>query len=374
MAENEPAQAEPPTEAGAAAPPPRPRKRGRGVRWILLIAGPVLVLGVGGYIYMHTGRIAETDNAYVKADTLQISTAVPGIIVRVAVADNQPVEAGDVLFEIDPESYELARDGARAQLETVESFIGGLEASYAQAVAQLELERTDVRYAERDLEREKSLTERGLGSESDLDDAQHELDTARQRIPIAEQRIAQLKAQLGRQPHFRIETHPAYRTARTSLDTAETDLARTVVRAPFDGIVSHAPLVGVYAAPGMPLLSIVSTANVWVEANFKETQLTHVAVGQPAVVRIDTYKSRDLHGHVASISPATGAEFSVIPAQNASGNWVKIAQRIPVRIRFDEPVDELTLRAGMSAAVEIDTGYEREVPLFLSGLERRPKN
>jgi membrane fusion protein, multidrug efflux system len=334
-----------------------------------MLAVPLLVVAAGGYIYMHSGRIASTDNAYVKADTVAVSTVVPGLIVQVSVHENQTVEAGDLLFVIDPETYELARDRARAQLEAVGSFIAGIEASYAQAQAQLELARTDVRYAERELEREKSLTERGLGSESDLDDAQHELDTARQQVPIVEQRIAQLKAQLGGQSHFRIEAHPAYRTIKAALDTAETDLARTVVRAPFAGVVSHVPRVGAYAAPGAPVLSLVSTENLWVEANFKETQLTHVDVGQPVVVRVDTYKSHELAGRVESISPATGAEFSVIPAQNASGNWVKVAQRIPVRIRLDE-LDEVTLRAGMSAVVEIDTGYEREAPVFLSSLQR----
>lgn len=370
MAEDNRMPAEPTDQAPEEIPAPVRRSRGRTLRWLLLIAGPLLVLAVGGYIYLNAGRYAETDNAYVKADTVTVSTAVPGIIVNVAVEENQPVEAGDLLFVIDPESYELARDRAKAQLEAVGSFIEGVEASYRQAMAQLELAKTDVRYAERDVEREQALADRGLGSESTLDAAKHTLDTARQQIPIIEQRLAQLKAQLGGQPRLTIENHPAYRTIKATLESAETDLERTVVRAPFDGIVSHVPLEGTYAAPGTPVLSVVATDNLWVEANFKETQLTHVAVGQPVVVRVDTYKDRDWHGTVESISPATGAEFSVIPAQNASGNWVKVAQRIPVRIRLDEISSDVTLRAGMSAVVDIDTGYSRPAPLFLSFLQR----
>jgi membrane fusion protein, multidrug efflux system len=370
MSDEIPEPAQPANETAGPKPPSAPRRKGRWLRWLLLVAGPLLVLAVGGYVYLNSGRIAETDNAYVKADTVPISTAVPGIIVRVAVEENQPVSEGDLLFVIDPENYELARNRAHAQLETVESFISGLQASYRQALVQLDLAKTDVSYAEREVEREKALTERGLGSESDLDDAQHALDVARHQVPIAEQRIAQLQAQLGGDAHFNIENHPAYRTVKSALETAETDLSRTVVRAPFDGIVSHAPLAGAYATPGAPVLSIVSTEELWIEANFKETQLTHVAVGQPAVIRVDTYKSQELRGHVESISPATGAEFSVIPAQNASGNWVKVAQRIPVRIGLDEAAEGVTLRAGMSAVVEIDTGWERKAPPFLGALQR----
>jgi membrane fusion protein (multidrug efflux system) len=376
MAEKTPASepsAPPNTQAAAAAPSPRQRK----ARWPLLIAGPVVVLAVGGYIYLNSGRIAETDNAYIKADTVIVSPAVAGIVTRVAVAENQPVRTGDILFEIDQENYRLDRDRAKAQLEAVTSFIEGVAASYRQAMAELSLAQTDVRYARREVEREQSLTERGLGSESDLDDSQHRLDTATQKIEIIEQRLAQLRAQLGGNPQPTIEHHAAYRTAKAALDYAESEFARTTVRSPINGIVSHVPLAGGYAAPGTPIMSVISTDTFWVEANFKETQLAHVAVGQPAVIHVDTYGGQDWHGVVESISPATGAEFSVIPAQNASGNWVKVAQRIPVRIRLDparsKPTEQI-LRAGMSAVVEIDTGFEREAPLFLGFLQHSNPN
>lgn len=359
-------------DAAAPAAPTAPTamaRRRSGWRWPLLIAGPLLVLGIGGYIWVNSGRYAETDNAYVKADTVIVAPAVAGIVTRIEVVENQIVNAGDVLFEIDDETYRLARDQMQSQLETVQSFIEGLQATYAQALEELKLARTNADYAARDFERESALASRGLGSVSDLDDAEQTLDTARQQIPIIEQRMAQLRAQLGGASHLSIEQHSAYRSARAALDQAEADLARTVVRAPIDGVVSHVPLAGIYAAPGTPVMSLVSTRNLWIEANFKETQLTHVAVGQPVVVRIDTYKGESWQGHVDSISPATGAEFSVIPAQNASGNWVKVAQRIPVRVRLDHPAGREILRSGMSAIVEIDTGFEREAPRFLAFLQ-----
>jgi membrane fusion protein (multidrug efflux system) len=301
---------------------------------------------------------AVTDNAYVQADSVAVSATVAGPIVRVRVADNQLVHAGDVLFEIDDASFRIARDQAAAQLETVRTFVEGLESSYAQVLEEITLAETDIDYAGRELARQQGVADRGLGTKSDLDAAQHTLDTARQRIPILRQRLAQLEAQLGGSPHPTVESHPAYRMVTAMLEKAELELERTVVRAPIDGIVSQVPLPGDYAAPGTPLLAIVSNSNLWVEANFKETQLTHVKVGQPASIRIDTYPDLEIGGQVESISPATGAEFSVIPAQNASGNWVKVAQRIPVRIRLGSPGREVALRAGMSAIVTVDISAE----------------
>jgi membrane fusion protein (multidrug efflux system) len=187
MAEDNRMPAEPTDQAPDEMAAPVRRSRGRTLRWLLLTAGPLLVLAVGGYIYLNSGRYAETDNAYVKADTVTVSTAVPGIIVKVAVEENQPVEAGDLLFVIDPESYEFARDRAKAQLEAVRSFVEGIEASYRQAMAQLELAKTDVRYAERDVEREQALADRDLGSESNLDAAKHTL------LSSAVNRISQLR-------------------------------------------------------------------------------------------------------------------------------------------------------------------------------------
>jgi membrane fusion protein (multidrug efflux system) len=354
--------------ADSATPPAPKRRRRRWLRLALLTTGPVLVLLVGAYVYMNSGRYVETENAYLKADTVVLSAEVPGKIVRVAVRENEPVQAGDVLFEIDDSSYRVARDRAKSQLEAVQSFIRGLQFSYQQALEELKLARTNVAYQEREVAREQSLAERQLGSESDLDEARHELEIAQQQIPIIEQRLAQLRAQLGGAIHPGLQDHPAYRTVKSMLENAELELAHTVVRAPINGVASRVPLSGGYLARGSPAMSVISTEHVWIEANFKETQLEHVRVGQPVAIRIDTYPGQQWQGTVESISQATGAEFSVIPAQNASGNWVKVAQRIPVRIVVERQSRDFPLRAGMSAVVEIDTGYERPAPRFFGFL------
>lgn len=341
----------------------------RPLRMALLAAGPLLVLVAAAYVYMNSGRYIETDNAYVKSDRVVISAEVAGRIVHVGVAENEAVRADSVLLSIDDSSYRLARQRAESQLETVSAFIAGLQASYRQGLEELKLAQSNARFAERELARERSLAERGLGSDSDLDAARHDLDIATQQIPIIEQRLAQLRAQLGGEASSGYEQHAAYQTAKSMLETAELDLTHTVVKAPIGGVASHVPLAGAYVARGAPVMSIVSTEHVWIEANFKETQLTHVAVGQPVVVRVDAYPDREWRGRVQSISQATGAEFSVIPAQNASGNWVKVAQRIPVRIALDGPAGGPPLRAGMSTVVEIDTGYRREAPSYLGILQ-----
>lgn len=346
--------------------PPAPRRR-RWLRISLLLLGPVLVLGGGYYAYMHTGRYIETDNAYVKADSVIVSARIAGPVTRVAVKENQHVDAGDVLFEIDDSAYRVAITRAEAQMEAVHAFIEGLQASYRQRLEELALARTNVAFAERELARELGLAERGLGSDVDVDRARHELDIAAQQIPIIEQALAQLRAQLGghAESGLGVESHAAYRAVRSMLDDAQLDLEHTVVRAPFEGVASRVPRIGHYAAPGGPVMSVVADRDVWIEANYKETELTHVEVGQPVSVHIDTYPDSEWHGTVESISQATGSEFSVIPAQNASGNWVKVAQRIPVRIALHDSGGNPQLRAGMSAVVEVDTGYERPVPVFL---------
>jgi len=362
MSDNQPKPVEPaattvtPVSTATPTTPRRPARRA--LRWTLLIAGPVLVGAVAWHYYELSRLRAVTDNAYVQADSVAVSAVVGGPILRVRVAENQLVHAGDVLFEIDDAGFRIARDQAEAQLATVRSFVEGLESSYAQVLEEMALAETDIDYAQVELTREQGLADRGLGTKSNLDKAQHELDTARQQIPILQQRLAQLESQLGGSPHPTVESHAAFRMVLAMLEKAELDLERTVVRAPIDGIVSQVPLPGDYAAPGTPVLAIVSNGNLWVEANFKETQLTHVKVGQPASVRVDTYPDVEIRGRVESISPATGAEFSVIPAQNASGNWVKVAQRIPVRVRLENPDSAIALRAGMSATVTVDISAE----------------
>jgi membrane fusion protein (multidrug efflux system) len=357
---------------------PAPRRR-RWLRASLLVLGPALVAVVAAFVYMRSGRYVETDNAYVKSDTVLITAEVTGPIERVAVSENAQVRSGDVLFEIDPAPYEVKVERGESQVAAVESFIDSLEASYAQQMEQLELAKINVAYFGRELERQQGLAARRLGTEADVDKARHDLEVAEQQIPIIEQALAQLRAQIG----GRIVVGPggmpldgtalfvgnaAYRTVQSMLEDAKLDLAHTVVRAPYDGIVIQVPAVGHFVSPGSPVMALVADHDLWVEANFKETQLTHVEPGQAVVIHIDTYPDHEWRGEVETISPATGAEFSVIPAQNASGNWVKVAQRIPVRIRVDAGPQDPQLRAGMSAIVEIDTRFRRPTPSFLTFL------
>jgi membrane fusion protein, multidrug efflux system len=349
------------------------RPRRRRLRVTLLVLGPLAVLLVGGYVYMNSGRHVTTDDAYVKASTVAVSAQVAGPIVHMRVAENEHVEAGDVLFEIDDDTYRVAAERARAQLETVHSMLLGLVASYHQQVEQLKLARTNEAYKKREYERKQSLLKQHLASESDVDEARNDYDDASQQIPIIEQALAQLRAQLGGDITIGPEDHSAYRTAKATLESAELDVAHTVVRAPFDGIASKVPEPGTYVTPGSPVMGLVSDKSIWVEANYKETELTHVAPGQSVEVRIDTYPDHAWHGTVQSIAQATGAEFSVIPAQNATGNWVKVTQRIPVRIALDIRPGDPPLRAGMSAIIDIDTRYVRTTPRLLGFLVRKPE-
>ncbi len=363
---SKPASGQPAAPVKAA--PTAMRRRLTRLLWLAL--GPLLVFVGGAYIYMNTGRYAETDNAYVKANTVILSVEVAGAITEVAVKENQRVQAGDVLFKIDDRSHRVAVERAESQIEAVQAFIAGLQASYQRGLEELKLAHTNVAFAEREVAREQSLSERGLGSDIDLDRSRHELDIAVQQIPIIEQSLAQLRAQLGGQLGTEFEGHAAYRTARSMLKDAKLNLEHTIVRAPFDGIATRVPLIGRYIAPGNPVMSVISDHDTWIEANYKETKLTNVEPGQPVVVHIDTYPDQEWRGKVESISQATGSEFSVIPAQNASGNWVKVAQRIPVRISIAADAGDPPLRAGMSAIVEIDTGFARTVPPILGFMRK----
>jgi membrane fusion protein (multidrug efflux system) len=331
------------------------------LRRTLLIVGPVLVVAGSLYAYVSTGRYAETDNAYVKANMILVSPEVAGIISGVQVRENQHVAAGDVLFTIDDGGYRVTLTRAEAQLQAVAAMLEGQRVAYSQKLTELELAKTNVAFRERELARETALYEEKLGLETDVDDAQHEYDIARQQQRIIEQSIEQLRLQLGGDPNASVVHHAGYRAMRAARDTAARDVEHTVVRAPIDGIASKVPLAGRYVVQGAAVMSIVSDHDFWIEANYKETDLTLVSVGQAVTVHIDTYPDREWTGTVASIGQATGSEFSVIPAQNATGNWVKVTQRIPVRIAIDAKSSDPMLRAGMSAEVSIDTERQRHL-------------
>jgi membrane fusion protein (multidrug efflux system) len=314
-------------------------------------------------MYLAGGRYVTTDNAYVRADKLTVSTDVSGIVAEVLVGDNDTVQKGQVLFRLDDEPYRITVDGARAQLGTVRNELATVQATYRQNLAQIEQARADVTFAEAQSQRQQDLMRRGVTTQVALDQAQHDLNAARQRLSAAQRQAEATVAQLGGKADDKIENHPRVRQAQAQVDKAERDLRHTVVRAAMAGVVAKvdALQVGEYLPAAQPAFNLVAADHVWVEANPKETDLTFLKPGDPATVTIDAYPGREWHASVARISPASGAEFSVLPAQNASGNWVKVVQRVPVRLRVEIPQDGPPLRAGMSADVSIDTGHTRSL-------------
>jgi membrane fusion protein (multidrug efflux system) len=364
------ADEKPPNPAPASpAPPPAGKSRARRiVRVTLLLLGPLVALTVGGYVYYTSGQVVETDNAYVQADVAVISSRVAGPIDTLSVRENQRVHTGDVLFTIDSAPYQVALDRGNAQLAAIDDVVESTRASYRQVLEQLALDRTDAAYEQREYDRLSALSDRKLASEVDVDEARHDRDVANQKIAVTERSLDQIRARLGGDLTLPVTEQAAYLAAKSMRDAAALDMEHTVIRAPLDGIASKLPTVGEYVSPGAPVMTVVADDEMWIEANFKETDLTHVAVGQPVEIRIDTYPDLRWRGKVASISQATGAVFSVIPAQNATGNWVKVAQRIPVRVSIEPGNDGIELRAGMSAIVDIDTGYERPAPRWVRAL------
>jgi membrane fusion protein (multidrug efflux system) len=253
---------------------------------------------------------------------------------------------------------------AEAQLRSAVANIDSDKARYRQKQASLAIAQTNVKFADRDFKRQQTLASSNFVAAAKLDEARHALDSARQNIALLQQEEAEILARLEGDPNLAPEKHPAYQQALTARLSAEMQMERATVVAPFDGIVSQLPKEGDYARTGAPLLSMVSNNAVWIEANFKETDLTHMTVGQPVEIDVDTYPGRPFHGRVTSISQATGSEFSVLPAQNSTGNWVKVVQRIPVRISVDDQKAGPPLRSGMSVTADVDTGRSRFSRLF----------
>lgn len=345
----------------------RPTTRRSQVRRVLLILGPALVLLVGGYFYLFGGRFVATENAYVKADKVAVSALVSGSVSRVNVAENSHVEKGQVLFRLDNRALEIALARAEAELRKAKAEVDGLKARYLRKEEELKLAKEDLEFARREYSRQRGLSRRHLSSQAQVDRAQHELVAAKQRIVSIHESLAQLRSKLGGNPGLATEQQPQIQQAQAARDQAALDLEHATVRAPFAGVASNTPEPGQYVPAGRPVMSVVSSENTWIEANFKETDLTHMRPGQEVAIEIDAYPDRLWQGTVGSISQATGAEFSVLPAQNSTGNWVKVVQRIPVRITVEHLAGGPPLRAGMSTRVEIDTGYHR-LPKVVGGL------
>jgi membrane fusion protein, multidrug efflux system len=338
------------------------RRMGTGrQRLLLILLGPLVVLAVAAYLYLSGGRYASTDDAYVKADKISVSADVGARVVEVDVDDNQPVHQGDVLFRLDDSSFRIALEHAQAQLASARLQIDGFKATYRQKQADIRAAQDTLAYRQKELDRQQQMLEGHVTSQAKFDEAKNNLDVARQTLASNQQQSDNVLASLADNPDIETGKHPLVQQAQAQVDQAALDLSHTVIAAPADGIVTKVANlpVGEYLNASVPAFSLISTENVWIEANFKETDLTHMLPGDRATVDVDTYPDKTFTAHVESIGAGTGSEFSVLPPQNATGNWVKVVQRIPVRLVIDNPDPAHPLRAGMSANVEVDTGYSR---------------
>lgn len=340
-------------------PAAEPRKR-RWLRPLLMFGVPLLLVAAVGSWWTLSGGTVSTDNAYVQQDKVSVASDVAGRIVEVAVKENQPVKAGDLLFRIDPEPYRIALAQADAAIANAQVEVGTLQASVVGTGADIEAARDTIASAQEDYDRQKALMDRGFTTRARYDQALHSVQQARASYQRAIADAAEARSKLSSGPAVP-GINPAIAAARAQRDKAALDLARTARRAPVDGVVSQADRlqVGQMMMSGLPAVTIVRTGvrsdGSWIEANFKETDLNKMRVGQPAEISFDAYPGLKLKGHVASIGAGTGSEFAVLPAQNANGNWVKVTQRVPVRIAIDEKSPR-QLIAGLSADVTVNVG------------------
>jgi membrane fusion protein (multidrug efflux system) len=353
--------------AGGTGPRNAAAPRKSRLRQVLFALLPLALLA-GGYFYVSGGAVMSTDNAYVQADMVGVSTDVSGIVKQVLVHDNQTVAKGDVLFELDPQPFQLALDRANAQIGNTRNDLVAMQASYRNMQAQVEQAQKDVDFNTVNFQRQEQLIANNFTPKATYDAARNTLENSQQKLASLKQQLAGIAANLNGNPDAPIEDHPKYKDAVAARDEAARQLAHTVVRAPFAGIVTNVPSLqpGQYLMAATTGFNIVSTDHVWVEASPKETELTYVRPGQKVTIEVDTYPGQRWTGTVDSISPASASSFSLLPAENTSGNWVKVVQRIPMRISVNNEPGKPPLRVGMSVEVNVDTGHERGLPTFLT--------
>jgi membrane fusion protein (multidrug efflux system) len=331
-------------------------------RFLLLVALPIAV-AIGGFVfYLNGGRYVGTDDAYVGAQKVLITPEISGKIDKVVVKEGQHVNAGDVLFEIDRQPFQFALDQAKAQLEQARSTYENLVANIKIYGQMLDLVQQAVDLKQKDVDRKQQLVNQRVGSQLDLDNSANAMVTAGAQAQFVKQQLSQAKAQLLGDPDLPLEKFPPYAQAKAQFDMAQRNFDKTVLRAPMDGIATQVDQIqlGRFVAAGTPVFSVIDIDSPWVDANPKESDFTYVAINQPVTLDVDAFPNHLFKGYVGSLSPGTGAQFAILPPQNATGNFVKVVQRVPVRIYFDKDDPFVKkLKAGMSVYATIDTGHKR---------------
>jgi membrane fusion protein (multidrug efflux system) len=339
------------------------------VAWIgryrkpLLIAGPALAAALILYFYLAGGRYVSTDDAYIQSARVDISANVSARLDAIYVHDNQVVAKGAVLLKLDQRRFMVAVREAEAQLAAARLKVQSLQASYREKLADETAAEDTLSYQQTEYDRQVKLQRDGISSNAQLEQSAHDLASTKQRLTAAREESASAFAELGGEPDAPADSQPMVKQALATLDRANLELSDAVVRAPMDGVVTKVETlqVGDYVQAAAPLFALVSTSDVWVEANFKETDLTHIRPGQKASFTVDTYPDAHFNAQVESVSPGTGSSFSLLPPENSSGNWVKVVQRLPVRLAITARPGDVALHAGMSAVVSVDTGRKRSL-------------
>jgi membrane fusion protein (multidrug efflux system) len=333
-------------------------------RVLLLVVLPLATLIAGLVFYLNGGRYVTTDDAYVGAQKVLITPDISGKIISVAVKEGQSVSAGDTMFQIDPVPFQLALAQARARLDDTKTSHDNLVANVKLYGQTIDLVNAGIALKQRDVDRKSSLVKNLAGSQLDLDNSATALVTAQAQLQLVKQQNSTALNQLLGDPELPLEQFPAYMQAKAALDDAQRNLDLTTVRAPMNGVATQVDQIqlGRFVAAGTPVFSIIDISKPWVDANPKESDFTYVAVGQPVTIDVDAFPDHVFKGTVGSLSPGTGAQFAILPPQNATGNFVKVVQRVPVRIYFDNNDKYVQkLKAGMSAYTTIDTGHRRSL-------------
>jgi membrane fusion protein (multidrug efflux system) len=329
------------------------------LRWPLMLALPIAFIAAGTVKYLNGERYVATDDAFVRAAKDSINARVSGQVVEIAVKDNQRVRKGELLFRIDPQPYQIAVEQAEARLSSARLQVEALKATYRQQSAELQSARDSADFDGREYGRKKALLASEFASRAAYERAETDFKVARQHIASIQQEISNTVAGMDGDPDIEISRHPTVREAQAQLDRARLELSYADVLAP-DDVVSQVDdlQIGDFVSAGAAVFSMMSSRDIWVEANFRETGLTHMRPGQAADIDVDAYPGHSFKAHVISMSPGTGSEFSVLPPENATGNWVKVVQRLPVRLALDAADPQRPLYSGISVTVHIDTQSE----------------